>query len=490
MNRPREAQPAGRPAASLSTEFGQWLQAGGYHPATCHAYVRVVRAVLDEAYPWNRLDTLSTRLCQLLEHEKGLDSAYERTTSRRARAKLVEYLRFRQGRVSSESSVAFDPDGQWPNLPSWMVNDLEAFVRRQRRRWSVRTIQAYTRDLTRRLNKVLGFLVAQVSATTWDDFRLAHAEAFIDHELARGLKPHSVNADLTLLRSLFGFLETEGQIGRSPYEHLPQVDPGQRVPRFLTNGEVTRIEQDLRSQVDRASAPEAQRSTRFDLAWFYLLYHGGLRLSEVAYLELGDLDLTGQRLIVRSGKGQKDRSVPLTARCCQALQAYLEVRGPTLTARLLVLRHHPATTYGLRERILNCAERTGIAVRAHRLRHTIATQLINAEMPVTSLQRFLGHEDLDKTMIYAQVADQTLVRDYTQGMQRIEQAQTPAAVQVALLPVSSDRQHVVELLQRLAQPNLTAEQRMATVLEMQTLFPGDLPNAAEGRLVDPATQVG
>jgi site-specific recombinase XerD len=83
--------------------------------------------------------------------------------------------------------------------------------------------------------------------------------------------------------------------------------------------------------------------------------------------------------------------------------------GPALTSQLFVLRHWEPTTHGLQERILKCAERTGIAVRAHRLRHTIAIQLINVEMPVTSLQRFLGHEGLDKTMIYAQFTDPTLV---------------------------------------------------------------------------------
>ena len=490
MSRPLEAQPLGTTPASLSVEFGKWLRAGGYHPATCRAYVRIVRSVLDETDPWNNLDTLSAGLCHSQERENRLRSAYERTTNRRALAKLVEYLRFRQGQVTPEPATAFDPNGQWPNLPLWMVSDIEAFVRRQRRRWSARTLRSYTRDLTRRLNKVLGFLLSQGTATTWDDFRLVHAEAFIDHELGRGLKPHSVNGDLTLLRNLFGFLETEGRIGRSPFEHLPQVDPGHRVPRFLTDGEVTDIEHDLRAQLDQAVSPEAQRSARFDLAWFYLLYHGGLRLSEAAYLELADLDLAGQRLIVRSGKGLKDRSIPLSSKCGQALHAYLAVRGPTLTARLFVLRHRAASTYGLRERILKCAERTGIAVCAHRLRHTIATQLINAQMPVTSLQRFLGHEDLDKTMIYAQVADQTLVRDYTQGMQRIEQAPTKANVQVSMLPLSPDREHVVELLQRLAQPELSAEQRMAAVVEMQTLFPSGLPMSSENMPVGATTQVG
>jgi integrase/recombinase XerC len=371
-----------------------------------------------------------------------------------------------------------------------VVSDVEAFVRRQQRRWGPRTRRPYTRDLTRRLNKVLGFLLTQGAATSWNDFRLGQAEAFIDHELARGLKPQSVNADLTILRSLFGFLESEGRIGRSPFHQLPQVEPGQRVPRFLTDVEVARLEHDLHTQVEQATCPEDRRSARFDLAWFYLLYHAGLRLSEACYLELDDLDLAGRRVMVRSGKGLKDRVVPLSTKCAQAVQAYLEVRGPAVTSQLWVLRHRAATTHGLRERILNLAARTGIAVRAHRLRHTIATQLINAEMPVTSLQRLLGHEDLDKTMIYAQVADQTLVRDYTQGMQRIEQAQPPADLKVSLLPVRSDRQHVLELLQQLAQPELTVEQRIAAVLEMQSLLPKAMPIPSESTTRITQGQVG
>src|SRR3990172_4092359 len=85
MNRPPATQPEGMTPVALSAEFGQWLQAGEYHPATCRAYVRVVQAVLDDAYPWDRLDTLSTRLCQAPSSEKGRDSTDERVTSRRAR---------------------------------------------------------------------------------------------------------------------------------------------------------------------------------------------------------------------------------------------------------------------------------------------------------------------------------------------------------------------------------------------------------------------
>jgi hypothetical protein len=80
-------------------------------------------------------------------------------------------------------------------------------------------------------------------------------------------------------------------------------------------------------------------------------------------------------------------------------------------------------------RIKAAGERTGVSVYAHRLRHTCATQLLNAGCRITSIQKYLGHKEIGTTMIYARVLDQTMADDYFKAMEKIEQQITlPAAV--------------------------------------------------------------
>lgn len=126
-------------------------------------------------------------------------------------------------------------------------------------------------------------------------------------------------------------------------------------------------------------------------------------------------------LTVRRGKGQKDRSVYLSGTVVRAVRAYLEVRGPGSTDHLFLYRNLPLRRDLVRARIKAAGRRVGVKVYPHRLRHTCATQLLNAGCKVTSIQQFLGHRDLQSTMVYAKVYDQTVAKDYFTAMTEIEE---------------------------------------------------------------------
>lgn len=157
-----------------------------------------------------------------------------------------------------------------------------------------------------------------------------------------------------------------------------------------------------------------------DRATFYLLWQAGLRLGEVEQLHLEDLDLPRRRLSVQLGKGQKDRTVYPTSTAVSSLQAYLQVRGQGPTSHVFFYRNQPLKKDLIRARLRAAGARVGVKVHPHRLRHTCATQLLNAGCRVTSIQRFLGHEQLESTMIYARVHDHTVAEDYYRAMQEIE----------------------------------------------------------------------
>jgi len=123
---------------------------------------------------------------------------------------------------------------------------------------------------------------------------------------------------------------------------------------------------------------------------------------------------------VRRGKGLADRTVYLTDAAVWAVQAYLAMRGMGPTDHLFFYRNRPLRKDLIQARIKAAGQRTGVKVSPHRLRHTYATQLVNAGCRITSLQRLLGHRRLDSTLIYARVHDRTVAEDYYAAMDIIE----------------------------------------------------------------------
>ena len=131
-----------------------------------------------------------------------------------------------------------------------------------------------------------------------------------------------------------------------------------------------------------------------DRAAFYLLWQGGLRLGEAEELCLEDLDLSKRRLTVRQGKGRKDRTVYLTDTAVRAMQSYMAVRGMGPTSHVFLYHNKPVSKNLIHNRIKSAGKRVGVKVSPHPLRHTFATQLLNAGCRVTTIQRLMGHRRL------------------------------------------------------------------------------------------------
>jgi site-specific recombinase XerD len=131
--------------------------------------------------------------------------------------------------------------------------------------------------------------------------------------------------------------------------------------------------------------------------------------------------LAGRRLRVQSGKGDRDRVIPLTEQLVAVLQAYVAVREVAPTDHLLIYRGLPLKDQLIADRLERLGPLAQISpLTPHRLRHTLATFLINYGMPITSLQKFLGHQDINKTLVYARVHDETLRHQFVTAMAQIE----------------------------------------------------------------------
>jgi hypothetical protein len=223
---------------------------------------------------------------------------------------------------------------------------------------------------------------------------------------------------------------------------------------------------------------EAQLGSRRRLALliraaFYLLWQGGLRLGEVEELRLEDLDFPAKRLSVRDGKGRKDRTVYLTETAIHALQAYLVVRGTGSGDHVFLYRNASLKKDIIRAQLKYAGERVGVKVYPHRLRHTCATQLLNAGCRITSIQRFLGHKELSTTMVYARVHDQTVAEDYFAAMERVEQrleiASAPEQNTDEVVKVQ-ERAQLLIFAEQLAKPELCFEERISIVVELRQIL--------------------
>jgi hypothetical protein len=192
----------------------------------------------------------------------------------------------------------------------------------------------------------------------------------------------------------------------------------------------------------------------------------------VEELRLDDLDLKARRLTVRQSKNMKDRTVFMTDTTIQAVQEYLVVRGPGPTEHVFLYRNQPLSKDLIPGRLKSAGDRVGVKVHPHRLRHTAATQLLNAGCRVTSIQKFLGHKEISTTMIYARVHDQTVAEDYYAAMclveKRLELAGETPAGQEPLTP--SKRDQLLHLANQLAVPELSLEARLDAVSQMRQVL--------------------
>jgi hypothetical protein len=213
------------------------------------------------------------------------------------------------------------------------------------------------------------------------------------------------------------------------------------------------------------------------------MWHGGLRLGEVEELRLEDLDLPNRKLMVRQGKGRKDRAIYLTDTAVQAVREYLNVRGEGADDHVFLYRHRPLAKELIWARTRAAGKRVGVKVTPHQLRHTYGTQLLNAGCKITSIQQLLGHRKIGSTLIYARVHDETVATDYYAAMARIEKhleipAKTSAQDEIVQEPMSLDlftHAHLLNLIDQLAVPQLEVDARLNLIEQMRGLLKNQAP---------------
>ena len=183
------------------------------------------------------------------------------------------------------------------------------------------------------------------------------------------------------------------------------------LPRCLTDDQVTKLLAVITDLRDRAM--------------FILMLRSGLRVEEVAHLTVDAVEYRKRQIFVCSGKGAKDRVVYLSDDARTALEAYMAKRASKTPGVFLVqkgpLSGTPLSVRGIQKRIEYYAKKSKTSVSCHRLRHTFATQLLNADADLATIQDLLGHDHITTTQRYCRVANLKVKRDYDKAMEVIQQ---------------------------------------------------------------------
>jgi site-specific recombinase XerD len=275
------------------------------------------------------------------------------------------------------------------------------------KRLSPNTLRAYDADL----NDFVGHLgrSRRVGQVGRDDLR-GYARVLLDK---RGLKETTVRRRMATLKILFRWLEREEVVALSPFYKLDMVIRlPRRLPRALHTEEIRRLL--MRSE---AATRRRRRSHAYDgfLLHFAIvvLFTTGLRISELVAADVSDVRRREGSIHVR-GKGNRERRVYVVGKVALGiLDRFLTLRSRVgvETDRLLVSSQgRPLTAAMMRRRLRHLAERAGIPRRVtpHMLRHTAATQLVEAGVDIRVVQQLLGHASIATTQIYTHVSDASL----------------------------------------------------------------------------------
>lgn len=282
---------------------------------------------------------------------------------------------------------------------SVVVEDLDSFVHQVYH--GVMTIQAYTEYLNRlpvsphtkrnyrlRVRQYLEWLEVSVDGEKALQSPVDRDFAVRDYRaklLLSGAKPATVNAYLAALDNFYGFLGMGAAKVRR--QELPN-----EAPKAL-------VGEDLRRVIKAIARCASVRNKTIAL----MLLHTGLRISELAALNVGDIFVTARKgeIVVRCGKNQKHRRIPMNSDLREVMQSYLssprDPHEPLFTSK----KGNRISTNAIDHLIRQIAQEAGVALSAHRLRHTALTRLIRAGVDIVIVAEVAGHSRLETTRRYS-----------------------------------------------------------------------------------------
>jgi len=270
------------------------------------------------------------------------------------------------------------------------------------RRLSDLTCKHYRRDL-----KALAEYCDQYDLSGWNNLDNEHIRSFAAACYRKGLSARSIQRRLSAARTFYRYLSREKHVKKNPVVAVSAPKSAKRLPGNLDADQMARLVQIT------GDGPIVAR----DRAILELLYSSGLRLAELTGLDLGDVDLADQTVHV-TGKGSKDRIVPVGRHARRAVSDWLKLReqfAPGEERALFVSKQgNRLSGRSVQSRVSHWARRQGIDVRVypHLFRHSFATHLLESSHDLRGVQELLGHANISTTQVYTHLDFQHLAQIY------------------------------------------------------------------------------
>ncbi len=290
--------------------------------------------------------------------------------------------------------------------PTDAINRYRRFLKR--RNCSAHTVKNYMHILTR----FSAWLQVPMEEAT-----LKETDMYMDHLLRNRKKPKTINCHFSCIHAYYEYLiEDERMTIINPVKKNYRLRLPRPLPKHLRDEQVTALFEEIKDTRDRAM--------------FMLMLRCGLRVEEVSRLTVAAIEHRSRQLYVFNGKGSKDRVVYLSEDALSALQTYMQKRKFSKEKKIFLvqkgsLRGKPISVRGIQKRIEHYAQKTGIQVSCHHLRHTMATQLLNADADLVTIQDLLGHSRITTTQCYCRVSNLKVQRDYYKAINVVLQRTQP-----------------------------------------------------------------
>ena len=274
----------------------------------------------------------------------------------------------------------------------------------KRRNLSSCTIRNYLNSL----KQFLAWLKIPIELTTHQEIN-----CYIEWLQFKRKHPKTITCQLNGIRSFYNFLHyEEGLPGQNPVNTVGALRLPKPLPRYLRDGEVEKLFAKVKKRRDRAM--------------FMIMLRCGLRVAEVAALSIDAIEQKRKRLLVQNGKGRKDRIVYLSNDALSALNDYLKVRPASASRRIFLVekgncRGQPISVRGIQKRIEYYAKKADVSASCHQLRHTMATQMLNVDADLSTIQELLGHSRITTTQRYCKISNVKVERDYSKAMDLVMQ---------------------------------------------------------------------
>lgn len=264
---------------------------------------------------------------------------------------------------------------------------------------SQNTIDAYRRDLTDFCDFLNSNNIDEVK-----EIQRIHINLYIKNLRDRGLKPRSTVRKIAAIRGWFSWLTINGETNSDPSLTIEHPKLTIMLPKVLTTEDMQKI--------------FAVKLTNYEKAVIELLYASGLRVSELTELQLNNIDLKSD-FVRCTGKGSKERIVPIGKTAEKAIKTYLEerdfiIKKTGIKTKYLFIKESGKhiTRQDVYLFIKRLAEKIGKKASPHTIRHTFATHLLENGADLRVVQELLGHSDVSTTQLYTHVSKKRLKEVY------------------------------------------------------------------------------